>query len=141
MREDQEAKVLRNSISIGALFVLAAALGSTTVGAQPAGTNGQRCLSSHEFQNWKAPNARTMFMRFGLNRYFRLGLAAKCPALLWPDAHLVTVFHGSDLICSPNDWDLKVAAPGTGVAEPCIVNSMRELTPAEVDAIPKRFKP
>lgn len=131
---------MRVVTAICAPIALAIAIGGATASAQPV-EHRERCLSAHEFQNWKAPDERTMYIRFGLRRYFRLGLAANCPALLWPDSHLVTVFHGSELICSPGDWDLKVAQAFGSVAEPCIVHSMRELSPAEVDAIPRRFKP
>jgi hypothetical protein len=132
---------MRKFMPLGAWAVLAIALAAAPASAQPEFGSRGRCQSAHEFHNWKAPDARTIYVRFGLSRYVRLDLAANCQPLVWPDSHLVTIFRGSDSICAPVDWDLRVAQPFGGAAEGCIVKSMRELSPAEVDAIPKRFKP
>jgi hypothetical protein len=99
------------------------------------------CFFSNEFQNWKAPDARTIFIRVGLHRYFRLDLSGTCQTLLWPDSHLITHVRGSDSICSAVDWDLKVSQGSNGIPEACIVKTMTELTPAEAAAIPPKFKP
>jgi hypothetical protein len=75
------------------------------------------------------------------DRYYRLDLSGRCPALRWPAAHLVTVFRGSDTVCSALDWDLKVSQAPNGISEPCIVRQMTQLSPAEASAIPPKFKP
>jgi hypothetical protein len=52
--------------------------------------------------------------------------------------------HGPDTICSAIDWDLKVSTSTDlrgGMAVPCIVKTMTELSPDEAAAIPKKFKP
>jgi hypothetical protein len=70
-------------------------------------------------------------------------MAGECPELTYPDAHLITVWRGSNEVCGPLDWDLKVAdgsGPGS-FAVPCIVKGQTRLSPAEVAAIPKKFKP
>jgi hypothetical protein len=111
--------------------------------AQPvAAPNG--CFLSSQFENWKAPDDKTIIIRVNMNRYYRLDLSAACPELRWPSVHLVTKVTGSDWICSANDWDLQVSeneigSPGVTMA--CIVKSMTALSPAEVAAIPPKYKP
>jgi hypothetical protein len=100
----------------------------------------RHCFFSSQFENWKAADEKTIFIRVGVNRYFRLDLAGGCRSAAWPDSFLITKFRGSNTVCSAIDWDLKVSQPH-GIAEACIVSQMTELTPAEVDAIPKKAKP
>jgi hypothetical protein len=109
--------------------------------AQAPSAPHNTCFYSSEFENWKAPDARTLYIRVGLHRFFRLDLAADCNSLLWPGSHLITEIRGSETICSALDWDLKVSQGTHDIAEACIVKTMTELSPTESDAIPKKFKP
>jgi len=54
---------------------------------------------------------------------------------------LVTKFSGSTTICRPIDWNLEVADAPDRAPHACIVRAMRELSPDEVGAIPKEFRP
>jgi hypothetical protein len=118
--------------------------------AQPAPSAKQskavpenQCFPITSFENWRAPDNKTMYLRVNLNEYFRIDMEGECPELNYPDAHLITVWRGSSEVCGPLDWDLKVA-DGTGpgsFAVPCIVKGQTRLTAAEAAAIPKKFKP
>jgi len=99
------------------------------------------CFFSNQFENWRAPDDRTLLIRVGLKRYYRLDLSASCPGITWPDAHLINHIRGSDVICRPIDWDLKVGQSVGGFAQACIVKSMTMLSPAEVESIPRQLKP
>ncbi len=131
---------MRRVIGLIATFVL---FGTVAASAQPnAAATGSQCFFIRNFEGWKAPDAKTIYIRVDPHDYYRLDLSASCPALLWPDSHLITKWRGSSSVCSPLDWDLKVAqSPPGGMVEPCIVKAMTKLTPAEADAIPKKFKP
>ncbi len=113
---------------------------ATATSAAPSGSTNQ-CFFSSQFESWRAPDAKTIYIRVNLHNYYRLDLANRCSGLLSPDAHLITKLHGPDTICSPLDWDLKVAQGYPSIPEPCIVKAMTKLSPAEVQAIPKKFKP
>jgi hypothetical protein len=109
--------------------------------SRPAPEN--QCFPITGFENWRAPDSKTMYLRVNVNEYFRIDMSGECPELTYPDAHLITVWRGSSEVCGPLDWDLKVA-DGTGpgsFAVPCIVKNQTRLTPAEAAAIPKKFKP
>ena len=118
-------------------------LGSASLAAAepPMETSkGNTCFFATQFDNWKAPDPKTVFIRLTDNRYFRLDLSAPCYALKSPGAYLISRFRGPNTICSAVDWDLKVNTPH-GIPEACIVRTMTPLTPQEVSGIPKKFKP
>ena len=106
-----------------------------------------RCFSMRDFENWKAPDAQTIYIRVGLSRYYRLDLSAPCQTLKSVSSHLITKTRGSDQVCSGIDWDLAVSdstgpiGSHTGFKQTCIVKTQTPLSPAEVSAIPKEFKP
>jgi hypothetical protein len=143
---------LQSLSAVASLTLLAAfplAIGAPAL-AQPAPVEARKpaapenqCFPITEFQNWRAADAKTMYLRVGVNDYFRIDMSGECPELTYPDAHLITVWRGSSEVCGALDWDLKVA-DGTGpgsFAVPCIVKNQTRLTPAEAAAIPKKFKP
>lgn len=127
--------------------VLALTAATTAAGAQPApsstspASSPNQCFYINQFQSWRAPDPKTIFIRVNLSKYYRLDLAGECPALMWPQSHLVTKTRGPDTVCSAIDWDLSVAQDPHGIPEPCIVKTMTLLTPDQVAAIPKKFKP
>ena len=49
-----------------------------------------RCFFTQSFQNWKAPDDKTIYIRVNLNQYYRLDLANRCTNLNWPSSHLIT---------------------------------------------------
>jgi hypothetical protein len=128
------------------LGITAAVLGAlTTIGlsafAQTTEQTHTQCFFVNQFYSWKAPDARTIYVRIFPRRYYRLDLAGSCFVLRSPGAYLVTEFRGTGTVCSALDWDLHVAASNLDIPQPCIVKAMTELSAAEADAIPKRNKP
>ena len=126
---------------IVSLAAVAIGLGLGDAIAQPTPQHSS-CFFVSQFESWRAPDDKTIFIRVGMSRYYRLDLGSSCSRLQAPDVHLVMNVSGSDTICTPLDWDLKVAdSPPDGISTPCIVKAMTELSPADVAAIPKKFKP
>lgn len=135
---------MKKTVSAMAILLLAVVDGLVPASGQSQPQSppaSQRCFYDVDFENWKAPNPQTMYIRVKGHRYFQLDLANKCYDLMMPTAHLITHIHGSDLVCSPVDWDLKVSPDIHEIPEPCIVKSMRPLSPAEVAALPPKFMP
>lgn len=126
--------MLRKSL---ALIVACVALAACSAAA----ADSHSCFYMTQFRTWKAADAKTMYIRVDPNRTYRLDLAGKCPALLWPDAHLVTTSRGTATVCSALDWDLKLSETPQGITMPCMVKQMTELTPAEAAALPRKFRP
>ncbi len=108
------------------------------VAADPA----TRCFAMHEFDGWRAQDAKTIFIRVSQTRYYRLDLGVACPLLTEKGVHIATQVSGSDRICGAADWDLRVSRETSGsLPSHCIVKTMTPLSQAEADAIPKDFKP
>ena len=125
---------------------VAAALLAPSFPSQAQNANASRpgdaCFYSNQFENWRAPDDRTILIRVGVSRYYRLDLAGPCNGLTWPSATLINRIHGPDLICKPIDWDLMVSdSPTGGFEHGCIVKSMTQLSPEEVASIPAKFRP
>jgi Family of unknown function (DUF6491) len=116
------------------------ALAITPVAAEPVQPAGQ-CFNTTEMGNWRAADASTLYIRVRLNKIYRLDLKGRCPFLTAPGARLITTFRGSNLVCSPLDWDLKVSSGIGGSVEPCLVKAMTPLSPEEIAALPKKAMP
>jgi hypothetical protein len=129
--------------------LLFSALIGATIASAPAladdARTPTRCFRMTDFQSWKAPDAKTIYIRVSLHDYYRLDLSAPCQALLYPSSHLITKTRGPDQVCSGVDWDLAVSDSSGlgsgGFREACIVKTQTPLSPADVAAIPKKFKP
>lgn len=125
-----------------AILLLAALSLAPVVRAQPEQPAGGRaCFFGREFEEWRAPDPNTIIIRVAVNRFYRLDLSAPCPTLQYPNARIISVSRGSDVICDRLDWDIRVAQPPAGITEQCLVKSMTPLTPEQVTAIPQRFRP
>jgi|HubBroStandDraft_6_1064221.scaffolds.fasta_scaffold32093_5 hypothetical protein len=136
----QSAKHFIAAAGLFAGLSLTATLPASGESTEPPAPHSM-CFYSNQFQSWKAPDARTIFIRVDMNRYYRLDLAGDCTSLLWPESHLIMNFRGPNTLCSALDWDLKVSQEPHGIPEACIVKTMTELSPAEASAIPPKFKP
>ena len=126
-------------------FALAAGLSAVTTvalaGSMEKDKPAPACFRSSQFESWKAPDRKTIYIRTSTQHYYRLDLAAPCYALKTPGAFLVTRIRGSNTICSAIDWDLHVATSWDGIPQACIVKKMTNPSPAEVKALPRKLKP
>jgi len=132
-----------SSFTTGTAVLLAASVLAITiapVAAEPARPAGQ-CFRTTEMGNWRAADANTIYVRVHLKQIYRLDLRNRCSLLTAPGARLITNFRGSNLVCSPLDWDLKVSAGIGSNEEPCIVKTMTPLSPEEIAALPKKVTP
>jgi len=111
-------------------------------GAQAQPTDRQtQCFYPADWHGWKAPpDSKSIYIRVGVNRIYRLELADACIELQAPDAHLITQLRGSDMYCTALDFDLRVSEEH-GISVRCIVSGVTELTPAEAAALPKNLQP
>ena len=71
---------------------------------------------------------------------YRVDLAYGSSQLTWPGTHLVSVVRGPDSVCHPLDLDLRVS-DGFGMPLPIRAKTITKLTPEEVQALPKKYRP
>lgn len=128
----------RNALCAGLLAVTSALFGSHALAA----TDNARtpCFYITQWQGWKAPDPNTLYLGVNLHDVYRADLSAGSPQLLWPDAHLISQVRGSNSICSAIDLQLAVSDTN-GFRQPLIVRKLTKLTPDEIAAIPKKYRP
>ena len=100
-----------------------------------------RCFSADEISGWRSLDAKTIYIRTGVDRYYRLELARKCDALQSVDPHLVLKNRQGGLICSALDLGVWAGEGIPGFTEPCFLKTIQELTPAQAASLPKEAKP
>ena len=122
----------------GILFLLPTAADAQQPARSPAPKN--ECFLTSQLDNWRAAGDRTIYIKTRANRYYRLDMSARCPALTFPSPVMVNTFRGSS-ICSPLDWDIRISQGPGSIAMSCTVSKMTRLSPAEVAALPKGQKP
>jgi hypothetical protein len=117
---------------------LAACAAAAAPAAQAA---SDQCFYSHDWDGWKAtPDSKTIFIKVGVNKIYRIDLARECPTLQAPYAHLITDTPDNNAICTALDLDLRVSDNG-GSKVACIPSSIRQLSPEEASALPKNLRP
>jgi hypothetical protein len=121
-----------------ALAGLMLALCASRASAQDVASGA--CFRAQNMGEWKSPNPHVMYVAVDPDRTYEVTFNQPCTALSYVDARLITKFHGPDSICGPLDWDLRVA-DRNGNRQSCMVSSMRLMSPAEVEAIPSKYRP
>ena len=121
-------------------LLLAAAV--LLIGALPALADPHpRCFSMSEMNGWRSPDGKTIYMRMGADRYYRLDLSRECSTLKSIAPHLVLGNRQGGTICSALDLDVKASESPGGIVEPCFPKTLSELTPAQAAALPKDARP
>ena len=125
-------------------LILATTLGAIALAAPAIAQPASTCFPIRDYESWKSPDARTIYIKLVGDRYYRLDLSADCSGLQWVGVHLLTKSR-STMVCDALDWDITATTrdfgqPG-GMEMKCIVKTMTPLTPADVNAIPPKFKP
>ncbi len=112
------------------------------LGACPAAAGPHpRCFSMTEMNGWRSPDGKTIYIRTGADRYYRLDLARQCSTLRSVNPHLVLRNREGNLICSALDLDVKASESPGGIVEPCFPKTLIELSAAEAAALPKDARP
>src|SRR3569833_2008630 len=106
-----------------------------------AATDATRnCFRAHDWQDWKAPDDKTILVRVNQLDVWRIGLSGGERMITDDTNHLITNFHGGDWICHPIDLSHMKVSDGH-VTLPLFVNSLTKLTPEQVALIPTKDRP
>jgi hypothetical protein len=126
------------------LLAAAAALGlaGPAFAATPAKSpdSTQNCFQARDWQDWRAPNDKTILVRVNQHDVWRLDLSGGSNMLTDQTNHLITNFQQSDWICHAIDLNNMKVSDGH-VTEPLFVKSITKLTPEQVAAIPEKDRP
>jgi hypothetical protein len=125
------------AVAIGASLLGAAAPALAAARSDP----GAPCFFVTQWRGWKSPAPDTLYLGVNNHDIYEVKLSGGGSSQLgWPDMHLVSINRGSGSICNALDLDLKIADTN-GFAEPLIAKSLRKLSPAEVAAVPPKYRP
>lgn len=126
-------------VGAAAGLALASAVPQSAAAQPPAGQNA--CFRTSDMHNHTIVNDHTIYFDVFPRKVYELTTTNSCFAGAFPTDPLIMnhIPPNSNLVCSATDIDLKVAHGG--VPSPCIIGSIRQLTPAEVAAIPPKLKP
>jgi hypothetical protein len=99
------------------------------------------CFFVTQWRGWKSPAPDTLYLGINNHDIYEVKLSGGGSNQLgWPEMHLVSIDRGGGSICNALDLDLKIADTN-GFAEPLIAKSLRKLSPAEVAAVPPKYRP
>ncbi len=140
--------VLKGAIRAG---LIAAGLSMAAAAAQaaapvdpskppPASDHLDKCFYLSDWENWTSPSDDVIYLRVRTNDVYKIALSTPSSELRWPDVHLVNRVYGVDSVCYPIDLDMSVS-DGTGIHERLIAKAITRLTPEEIAAIPKKYRP
>lgn len=125
-----------------AMTAKAVLLALSMLGTLPAVADTHpRCFSMTQMNGWKSPDGKTITIRIGVDRYYRIDLARECGTLKTINPHLILSNRQGGLVCSVLDLDVKASESPNGVTEPCFPKTLTELSAAEAAALPKDRKP
>jgi hypothetical protein len=124
-----------------AVAAMALAPGAALAASDKSKGSNPPCFFINQWQGWKSPSPDVIYLGVNIHDVYRVELSGGSPELQWPDVHLISRTVGSDSICSAIDLQLEVADDTTRFREPLIARKLTKLTPDEIAAIPRQFRP
>lgn len=132
------------------LLAAAAALSVTAVGVTTLGVAAPafaaapdataNCFQSQQWQDWRAPDSKTIYVRVHNKDIWRIDLSGGSNLLTDPANHLIDNLQDSQWICRPTDLSNLKVSDGR-VVEPLFVKAITKLTPEQAAAIPQKDRP
>lgn len=131
---------LRSTITAMAAAALAAGMFSGQAAAQtpPASETGRDCFYSGAIRGFSAVDDETVNIRVGTREVYQLKLFSPSNDIRWTNG-IALVSHGGSFICSK--LDASVVVPGGIGQQRFPLQSIRKLTVAEVEALPRNQRP
>ena len=116
--------------------LLALGLAAPVVHAQD---KGEQCFYQHSIEGFvPTDDEKTVYLRVAGGAVYRIDLRSQCPGLAFRDRIELNQF-GNGTICGPLDLDLRLRQGR--IAVPCLIEGLHRLTPAELAAVPKKYRP
>jgi hypothetical protein len=131
---------MTNRSKLIAAALSAAALTSISLPADAAPGTVRSCFRYTDWENWRSPSPDVLYLKVRMHDVYRVDLVGGSNRLNDPGIFLISHVRGPNMICSPLDLDLKVT-DSSGFSTPLIARTITKLTPEEVAAIPKKFRP
>lgn len=127
-------------IRSAALLAACALVGCAQPPAAPpaaAASGGRDCFSATNVSGFSALDDDTVDVQVGARRWYRLEIAGVCTNVNWARGVALVARSGGSFICQGFDAEIVAPDPGLG-PQRCLVNSVRRLSDAEVQALRRR---
>jgi hypothetical protein len=150
MRPIKDERRYSAFLGVAVGVALMATAGATS--AAPPKDAATPCFFINQWRGWKSPSPNVIYLGVNLHDVYQVDLSAGSSLLQSPDVHLVSRTRGPDTICSAIDLQLEVSDDtgvgsrlgggfGGGMTEPLIASKLTKLTPDQIAAIPKQYRP
>ncbi len=107
--------------------------------AAHAEDKGEQCFYQHNIEGFvPTDDEKTVYLRVAGGAVYRIDLRNQCPGLAFRD-RIELRQSGNGTICGPLDLDLRLRQGNISV--PCLIGGLHRLTPAELAAVPKKYRP
>lgn len=127
---------LAAALAAAALAADAAPTQAPTASAAGTGLPRGACFFTNDIRNHTIADARTLYIRTNREKVYRATMGHDCMAASLSHDTLIVRSFGVNQVCKPIDLNVSVRGGSR-----CIAQSIVQLTPAEVEAIPERIRP
>jgi hypothetical protein len=132
------------ALVISALAVLSASGCQTEDGSLAEAGPGLTCLRPSQINGWKLLGPERVIVDTGPTKYWQLDLMAPCPQFDWTTSLGFAVgdrIHRASIVCPARPEELTVLMPVGRNLLRCPVKALRQLTAAEIAALPPEARP
>ena len=117
----------------GATAALAACMVNQPPAQRAAAMDTRQCFHAGQVNGFHAIGRDTVNVHVGASRVYQLEILGTCPDVNWSSRIGVRATGGGSWVCRGFDAELLVPRPGGGF-DRCPVTSVRQLSPAEIEA-------
>lgn len=125
-------------VSAGAVILSACAPTSEAVDGAAV---PRRCFTASTVFNFNAADDNILYVRAPRDAVFELRAIGFCQDLDWAQRLAISPVTGGGQLCPGDEAHLVYAGGGSQQRGPCRVRVERQLTEAEVAALPSRYRP
>ena len=108
--------------------------------ASPMSLAPGACFRTRDIRNHTLGDARTLYLNVNDRAYYRVVMRGACLAgAVSSDPLIMREPPGTAIVCRAMDLDISLDKGG--FVSPCIIDSVAAMTPAEVEALPRKLRP
>jgi hypothetical protein len=129
------------AIAAAAITALTPAISLPTATAARAPAEHRACFYAPNVDGFSAPDDRTVYLRVGVRDVYEARLFAPCIDVDW-NQRIAIRTRGSDWVCEGSGaLGVDIFSHSPIGRQLCPVTSIHKLTPAELAALPKKYRP
>lgn len=130
----------KSALALAALIIAPQIAAAETPAAAPAVAQkpARQCFWTRQVSNFASADDRIVNVRVGVRDVYQLEMFGRCSGVDWSNK-IALASRGGFNICAGLDAEI-ITQTSTG-RQRCPVRTVRKLTPAEIEALPKRARP